>query len=343
MSSPANTRPATSPRPLADDPRVKRRIDIPARQHHDRVLARRELAREQRRERRPRRPARPTSSCCSQAKRTASATSASLTDSALRVALAQDAEGDRRHARGLERVAEGVAARRARPARSRRARASAPCRPSLRARRRRSPRPGTASAMPEASPPPPHGMTIRAGGAAELLDDLEPDRALPGDDRRIVEARHHGRAGLVGDPRGDLLAALGPAVVEDDLGALAARALDLHLRRVGRHDDDRPDAEPPRGDRHAARVIARREGDHAALPLLRRELQQPVGRAPQLERAAGLQALAFEPDARARDLAFDQRRALDQAGDPLRPRRRTSSRVTSAHLELSWLIFHPFD
>ena len=54
-----------------------------------------------------------------------------------------------------------------------------------------------------------------------------------------------------------------------------------------------------------------------ALPLLGAKLQQPVGRAPQLEGAAGLQAFAFEPDAVALDLAFDQRRALDQTGDAL--------------------------
>jgi hypothetical protein len=49
-------------------------------------------------------------------------------------------------------------------------------------------------------------------------------------------------------------------------------------------------------------------------------LQQPVGRTPQFEGAASLQTLAFEPDADARDLAFDQRRTLDQAGDPLASR-----------------------
>ena len=100
--------------------------------------------------------------------------------------------------------------------------------------------------------------------AAELLDDLEAGGPLPGDDRRIVEARHHGRARFVGDPRGDRLPALRPPIVEDDLGALAASPVDLHLRRIGRHDDDRPNAEPPRRNRNATSVIAGGKGDDAA-------------------------------------------------------------------------------
>ena len=82
-----------------------------------------------------------------------------------------------------------------------------------------------------------------------------------------------------------------------------------------------PRGAPPaaaRGDGHAARVIARREGDDAALALFGRELQQPVGCAPQLERAASLQAFALDPDAGAADLAFEQRGTLHEAADPLR-------------------------
>ena len=56
---------------------------------------------------------------------------------------------------------------------------------------------------------------------------------------------------LGGQPRADRLAALGGAVVEDDLGAGGASRLDLHRRRVGGHDDGRRDAEPraPRAPR----------------------------------------------------------------------------------------------
>jgi hypothetical protein len=63
-------------------------------------------------------------------------------------------------------------------------------------------------------------------------------------------------------------------------------------------------------------MIARRKRHDAALPLFGRELQQAVGRAPQLKCPAGLQTLAFEPDARPVDLALDERRVLDEITDP---------------------------
>jgi hypothetical protein len=65
-------------------------------------------------------------------------------------------------------------------------------------------------------------------------------------------------------------------------------------------------------------MIARGKSDHAASALVGRKLQQPIGRAAKLERAAGLQAFAFQPDANPADLAVDQRGSLDQPGDTLR-------------------------
>jgi len=59
-------------------------------------------------------------------------------------------------------------------------------------------------------------------------------------------------------------------------------------------------------------MIARREGDYAARALLRRQLEQAVGSPPELERPAGLEALALEPHARALDIAFEQRRPLNE-------------------------------
>src|SRR5947209_9001421 len=153
--------------------------------------------------------------------------------------------------------------------------------------------------------------------APQLLDDVQPGTALPRDDRRVVEAGDDGRAGLSRYPRGNGLATLVSPVVEDDLRAFRASAFNFHAWRIGRHDDDRANPEPPRRDRDAARMIAGRERDDTPLTLIWRELEQPVGRTAELERAAGLKALALEPDACARDLAFDQRSALDQPVDSL--------------------------
>ena len=196
--------------------------------------------------------------------------------------------------------------------------------------------------MPEASPPPPHGTMIRGGAPAKLLHDLEPAVPCPATIAGSSKLGTTVAPVSSADSRGDRFAAFGAAVVEDDLRALAARAVDLHLRRIGRHDDDRANAEPPGRDRHAARMIAGRESDDAALALLRVELQQPVGRAPQLEGAAGLQALALQPDRRAVDLALDRAASARPARRSAAPLPRTSLRLTSA-LIAKWLIFHPFD
>jgi hypothetical protein len=64
-------------------------------------------------------------------------------------------------------------------------------------------------------------------------------------------------------------------------------------------------------------MIAGRECNDSTLALPGTELQEPVRRSSQLERASGLQALAFQPDARAVDSGLDQRRLLDLAGNAL--------------------------
>ena len=184
---------------------------------------------------------------------------------------------------------------------------------------------GTASAMPDASPPPPQGMTIRAGGRPSCSTISSPAVPCPATIAGSSKLGTTVAPRLVCDPRRDRLAALGTPVVEDDLRAFSARALDLHLRRIRGHDDDRPNAEPAGRDSHAARVISRRESDDAPLPLLRRELEQAVGRAPQLECAAGLQALAFQPgshtiDVRFRSTAFARRRRRSAEPQPLHHR-----------------------
>jgi hypothetical protein len=223
--------------------------------------------------------------------------------------------------RGVCSASHKVGGASGRPARSRRCSSERPCRPSLPARRRRS-RLGQASAIP---PPARRRRTGRRSARrlrlAELLEDLEPDRALPGDDVRIVEARHHGcarsRASARRSPRG-----FGPAVVEDDLGALRARAFDLDRRRVGRHDDDRGMPSRRRRSPRPAHDCPTRKRPRPA-PAPPRSAAQPVGRAAQLERAAGLQAFAFQPHA----LAPISPRSAASA----RPGRRSARRLRARH------------
>ncbi|MNR14505.1 hypothetical protein D3C85_1309830 [compost metagenome] len=67
---------------------------------------------------------------------------------------------------------------------------------------------------------------------ARLFQHLQPDRALTLDDEGIVEGRDQDGAAFRRDPGADGLAAFAPAVVEADLAAEGAHALDLHRRAV---------------------------------------------------------------------------------------------------------------
>ena len=80
-----------------------------------------------------------------------------------------------------------------------------------------------------------------------------------------------------------------------------ARALDLHRRREARHDDRRRNAEPLRVPGHALRVVAGRDGDHAAGTLRGVELREPVQCAALLERGRELKVLELQEHRRAGD------------------------------------------
>ncbi len=110
-----------------------------------------------------------------------------------------------------------------------------------------------AVAMPAISPPPPiathQRVEVRLRG-----QHLEADRALAGDDRRVVERVHHRQAALGAPARARAARVVEGVAFEHDLGAEAARALDLHRRREARHHDRGRDAEPlRRGRRRPAR------------------------------------------------------------------------------------------
>ena len=135
-----------------------------------------------------------------------------------------------------------------------------------------------------------------------VVEQLQRGRPLARHHERVVVRAHELEPALGGQPRADLLAALRPAVVPDDLGAVAPRRVDLRGRRVLRHEDRRGRAEQPRGDRHRLRVVAGRVRDDAAAPDGFRQRRDLVVRAAELERAAALEALRLDVDlARRRD------------------------------------------
>jgi hypothetical protein len=104
----------------------------------------------------------------------------------------------------------------------------------------------------------------------------------------VVERRHERRASLGGEPRRDRLPVVALAVVENDFGAVSARAVELRPRRVVRHDDRRSAIEPLSCDRDRLRVVPRRECDDAGAALRVTQLKRPVQRAADLEAAAAL-------------------------------------------------------
>ena len=129
----------------------------------------------------------------------------------------------------------------------------------------------SASAIPDASPPPPIGMTT-VSSVGDLVGELEADRPLAGDHDRVLERMHERRAVLARRTRVRASSAvLERAAVELDLGAVVARRVDLRHRRVLRHEDARLRADLARrpGDRLAVVARARRDDAGRALVVAR--------------------------------------------------------------------------
>ena len=102
-----------------------------------------------------------------------------------------------------------------------------------------------------------------------LAHQFEADRALAGDDGRIVEGRHQDHA--LFDVRANHRHAIFAETVErNHFRTHFPDIANLDRRRIGGHGDDRLDAEHRRRRSDPLSVIARREGDDAAAALLRR-------------------------------------------------------------------------
>ena len=133
----------------------------------------------------------------------------------------------------------------------------------------------TAVEMPLINPPPPIGIDQEVE-IGIVLQDLEADGALAGDDVGIVVGMHEhqvllGRQ-LARVDRGGVDA----VAVQDHARAEARGALDLGEGRPLRHHDGGGNAEALRVIGDALRVVAGRHGDDAALGFLRRQALQLV-------------------------------------------------------------------
>ena len=132
------------------------------------------------------------------------------------------------------------------------------------------------------------------GGVGHLLDDLEPEGALAGDDVAVVERVDEHCPGLLGELRRRGQAVLEHARREPDVGAVAAGSPLLRDRRAVGHEDGGRDAVLLRGQRDALRVVAGRGRHDAEGTLLVGEPGDPDGGAADLERAGALEVLALE-------------------------------------------------
>ena len=134
-------------------------------------------------------------------------------------------------------------------------------------------------------------------GRRALLEDLQPDRALPGDDVGVVEGVDEHRAGL---GREGLRARAAPRRPTSRANrtsapyALVAATLGSGAPSGMKTVDVQP--EQRRGQRHALRVVAGAGRDDAAARSSVGEPGDPDVRAADLERAGALEVLALEPD-----------------------------------------------
>ena len=174
--------------------------------------------------------------------------------------------------------------------------------------------------MPLMSPPPPTGTYTAWMRLGALAQDLDADRALPGDDGRVVVGVDE-REPLLGLqlPRALIRRVVGVAV-EHDLGAPRLgrrRTLMSGVVRGITMTARQPSVLRRKG--HALGMVAGAGGHHATRQLVGGQLGHPVVGAPHLEAEHRLLVLALDPHAVAGPRA-EHRRELERASRA-RPRR----------------------
>ena len=169
------------------------------------------------------------------------------------------------------------------------------------------------------------------GDVRQVLDDLEADRALPGDDPVVVVRRddREPRSAAIASARSRRSSDAGPTVTISAPSA-ATRSRLMAGASLGHHDDGRrPEQAGRPGD--ALGVVARRVRDDAARALGVGERGDGDVGAADLEGADRLEALGLQEDAVLGRAERHERRAeRDPAEDARRPRGRHRSPTRSA-------------
>ncbi len=132
----------------------------------------------------------------------------------------------------------------------------------------------------------------------QVFEDLERERALARDDEFVVVRRNDGVAVSSGERFGFFLSLGTCGSHKHDLGAEAARAVDLYLGSIVRHDDDGFRLQGAGGVGDTLRMVTAGITDDAARAFRVGERGDLVVGAAQLERADGLLALELQVDVR---------------------------------------------
>lgn len=145
----------------------------------------------------------------------------------------------------------------------------------------------------------PDGEHHDVGHETELVERLDDDGGLPGDDARVVEGRHGDAACFHGIGLGGIQRRIVGAAHHLQLDVTLADGLDpiaLLPRRGAGNEDRGVDAQHRAAESDALRMVARRSAHHAGELVLLAELgHQRVGAA-QLIRANRLLIFALQPD-----------------------------------------------
>ena len=129
-----------------------------------------------------------------------------------------------------------------------------------------------------------------------LLDELQADGALTGDDGVVIEGVHEGEVLSLTAADGLFERFVVIRAVQNHIGAIAARRRDFDKRRSQRHANLGADAELAGVVGHALGVVSGRGGNHAPSAFFGTQREQLVQRAALFESARALEVVELQID-----------------------------------------------